>query len=107
MSNTLSPTTKNRLSFRAGDAVWALFEPAYIVDVLYSEDTDRAAICVSFPRNFGNARDFDIIAIDSLNTHGVEQWEPIDKQILFDALQKRVNTLQSELNKFKETVGYK
>jgi hypothetical protein len=89
------------IKFKVGDTVLAYGQPGYIVDILSSEETDSVVVAVKFAHNFGNARQWDNYEMIEGKVSAVTTWEVCDKQIYFDAMQKRIDDLQKEFDELK------
>lgn len=86
------------VNFAPGDYVDAFGQPAKIVDVLKSEYTGSRCLFVRFARNFGNARSFDMLEVTSETTNGIPLWTKISKEQYTNAIKRRIEVLQKEIN---------
>jgi len=99
MSNTLSPTAPSQtfIKFKPGDIVNARGQIAVILDILASPHSDNVCLYIRFAHNIGNARPYDMLEISPDRMKGVDLWEPATMDELQQAIEKRRQVLDREL----------
>ena len=87
------------LLFKRGDIVNTGAEIAVIVDVLRSNETENVCIYISFPRNIGNGRSYDMLewSPDRERILGVGDWTLATRADLDKALARRQVRLSQEI----------
>lgn len=99
MSNTLSPTVQSQpfIKFKPGDVVNARGQIAVILDILESPHSDNMCLYIRFIHNIGNARTYDMLEISADRMRGVDLWEPATMADLREAVEKRRDFLDKQL----------
>ena len=86
-----------KIDFQRGDIVRTIRGLAVIIDVLESRESNNVCLYVRFVGNIGNSRKYDMLELTPQLNLGVEQWERGTMEDLLEAVEKRRNSLEQEL----------
>jgi len=85
-------------NLKRGDIVNTVFGVAVILDVMRSTEGEAITIYVQFVRSIGRTHpDGDALRITPDNMRGVDKWEPATMKDLLEAIDRRRNSLEQEL----------
>ncbi len=93
-------------NLKRGDIVNTVFGVAVILDVMRSTEGEAITIYVQFVRSIGRTHpDGDALRITPDNMRGVDKWEPATMKDLLEAIDRRRNSLEQELQNTTKLAG--